>query len=449
MTLGLDIRTIFAAHTLVVACLAGALSFTALTQKTYPGFKQWTLAAVAMAASYMLILARVAMPEAISITLGNACLAVTGALNLAGARRFLGLKPMPRYQTIVPVAAMAVLIWFYWGQNNFAMRTLAISLGMTALLLPTAWWLFKYAPRDQRLLYGGTAGVITMFCLLVLGRLADTLLVGADLRMFSSSLVQAGYFLLAIPIQALWLVGYLLINHGRLSDELRHSQAELTITADSLERILDFLPDPTWVIDQEGKVLFWNRAMVQLTGLKSEEVVGKGDYEYALPFYGQRRPALIDLVLRRNPRWEKEYLTVREEREDLMTSKSFHPHLGERGIYLSGTAARLYDEQGRAIGAIESMRDITGNELAQQEREALIEQLREALDNVKTLKGLIPICSHCKKIRRDEGYWEKVEAFITEHSEAEFSHGICPECQEKYYGYLDNDEETEPLPPSS
>ncbi|MCE9616274.1 MAG: response regulator [Lentisphaerae bacterium] len=64
----------------------------------------------------------------------------------------------------------------------------------------------------------------------------------------------------------------------------------------------------------------------------------------------------------------------------------------------------------------------------ERERELLIHQLREALAHVKTLTGLFPICASCKKIRNDEGYWEKVEAYLTAHTDAHFSHGICPEC---------------------
>lgn len=59
--------------------------------------------------------------------------------------------------------------------------------------------------------------------------------------------------------------------------------------------------------------------------------------------------------------------------------------------------------------------------------------LQKALDEVRTLKGIIPICAGCKKIRDDQGYWEQIEIYITEHSDAEFSHGLCPDCLEKFY----------------
>jgi hypothetical protein len=67
------------------------------------------------------------------------------------------------------------------------------------------------------------------------------------------------------------------------------------------------------------------------------------------------------------------------------------------------------------------------------EREKLIRELQGALAKVKTLSGFLPICMSCKKIRNDKGYWEQVEVYIRDHSEAEFSHGICPECMKKLY----------------
>ena len=63
-------------------------------------------------------------------------------------------------------------------------------------------------------------------------------------------------------------------------------------------------------------------------------------------------------------------------------------------------------------------------------------ELTETLDNVKTLKGLLPICASCKKVRDDQGYWTQIESYIYKHSDAEFSHGICPDCAQKLYPEL-------------
>ncbi|MCJ7492626.1 MAG: hypothetical protein MUP68_00115 [Deltaproteobacteria bacterium] len=70
----------------------------------------------------------------------------------------------------------------------------------------------------------------------------------------------------------------------------------------------------------------------------------------------------------------------------------------------------------------------------EEEREKLVGELQKALSEVKKLSGFLPICASCKKIRDDKGYWRQIEAYIRDHSEAEFSHGICPDCAKKLYG---------------
>ena len=88
-------------------------------------------------------------------------------------------------------------------------------------------------------------------------------------------------------------------------------------------------------------------------------------------------------------------------------------------------------ETGRRLAAEEALRR------HQDQLEALVEQrtadLQQALANVKKLSGFLPICASCKKIRDDKGYWNQIEAYIRDHSEAEFSHGICPDCARALY----------------
>ena len=77
--------------------------------------------------------------------------------------------------------------------------------------------------------------------------------------------------------------------------------------------------------------------------------------------------------------------------------------------------------------------DISKQQKVEQERERLIVELKDALSRVNQLSGLLPICASCKKIRDDSGYWNQIEAYIRDHSEADFSHGICPDCANKLY----------------
>ncbi len=96
------------------------------------------------------------------------------------------------------------------------------------------------------------------------------------------------------------------------------------------------------------------------------------------------------------------------------------------------------DEIGDLAGSINKM--LGTMEDSQKEREKLILELQKALDDVKALRGLLPICSSCKKIRDDKGSWNQMELYIAEHSEAKFSHGICPECSKKLYPEYQEDE---------
>ncbi|MBU0513540.1 MAG: PAS domain S-box protein [Proteobacteria bacterium] len=102
-------------------------------------------------------------------------------------------------------------------------------------------------------------------------------------------------------------------------------------------------------------------------------------------------------------------------------------------VWLENNVKWLRDQAGAMVGIYGSSRDITERKRAEEERERLIGELQDALVKVKTLRGLIPICSNCKKIRDDKGFWQQVEVYVREHSEAEFSHGICPECMKKLY----------------
>ena len=221
-----------------------------------------------------------------------------------------------------------------------------------------------------------------------------------------------------------------------LQDITERKEAEQAL-ADSERRladIIEFLPDPTWVIDTEGRVIAWNRALEDMTGIKKGVILGKGGYAHAVPFYGESRPTLANLVLSRDAYWEKRYVHLKERDGMLIASESFHPQMGSHGRYLSSTAARLFDAQGNVVGAIQSVRDITDAKQAERERERLIAELQEALERVRTLSGMLPICANCKKIRDDKGYWNQIESYIRDHTHAEFSHSICPDCARKLYG---------------
>ena len=171
-------------------------------------------------------------------------------------------------------------------------------------------------------------------------------------------------------------------HRDNLEELVEARTAELNDSQKRLAQIIDFLPDPTWVIDCDGRVVTWNRAMEKLLGIKAADMVGKDNYEYALPFYNERRPVLIDLVREWDEGYEKEYISVKKE-EDILISESYHPHLGKDGMYLSATAGLLFDAEGEIVGAIESLRDITESKRMQEE----LEQAKQAADDANKAKS--------------------------------------------------------------
>lgn len=147
--------------------------------------------------------------------------------------------------------------------------------------------------------------------------------------------------------------------------------------------ILNFLPDATFAIDTKGVVIAWNRAIERMTGVRAEDIVGKGNYEYSIPFYHQRRPILIDLVLTDDPATVARYPMIQREGNKLFSEITI-PHFNAGlGAALWFTASPLYNTRGEVIGAIESIREIT-------ERKKVLEALNESERRFRELADLLP-----------------------------------------------------------
>jgi PAS domain S-box-containing protein len=155
--------------------------------------------------------------------------------------------------------------------------------------------------------------------------------------------------------------------------ERKRAEEELRESRQKLSDIINFLPDATLVIDRDGKVIAWNKALEEMTGVEAADMLGKGNYEYALPFYGERRPILIDLVLKRREKYEKRYMGM-ERRDSGLLGEAYMPALRGGEVYLFGTASSLRDLKGNIYGAIESIRDVTRRRRSE---EALVRSQKE------------------------------------------------------------------------
>ncbi|MEN6375104.1 MAG: PAS domain S-box protein [Smithella sp.] len=163
--------------------------------------------------------------------------------------------------------------------------------------------------------------------------------------------------------------------------ERKRVEEELLESRRRLEDTIEFLPDATFVIDKDGKVIAWNRAMEAMTDVKKENILGKGDYEYALPFYGERRPVLIDYVLHPDKKMTAPYPNIRKL-GNAITAEDVISNTPRGDVYLYAAASVLRDSRGNVIAAIECLRDDT-------ERNKLAARLNRAekMEALGTLAG--------------------------------------------------------------
>ena len=176
---------------------------------------------------------------------------------------------------------------------------------------------------------------------------------------------------------------------AELAHKIRHAvmQRQADVSIRDHERreaeIINFLPDATFAIDTRGVVIAWNRAIEEMTGVPAAEMLGKGNYEYALPFYHERRPILIDLVLNNDPAMVARYPYVKRDGNTLISETTI-PHFNNgRGAVVWFIASPLYDNRGTVVGVIESIREIT-------DRKQVEDSLSESEERFRNISDLIP-----------------------------------------------------------
>lgn len=270
--------------------------------------------------------------------------------------------------------------------------------------------------------------MLIIMIVLILGVAAASILARAITRPIQELVratreVAGGNYAVAIDVRSADEIGVLA---GSFRDMLYKRQEALAALQASEKKLADIaasLGEGVLVIDADGRLTFMNPEAERLLGWKSEELLGKELHAQTHHKRSDGTPYPVEAcpsneVLRSGGR------QVVERDMFLCRDGSFLP--------VSYVAAPIH-EGDRVVAAVIAFQDITVRQLIEEERERLIKELKAALENVKTLKGLLPICASCKRIRDDTGYWNQIEAYVRDHTEAEFSHGICPDCAQKLY----------------
>jgi len=203
--------------------------------------------------------------------------------------------------------------------------------------------------------------------------------------------------------------------------ERKQKEEQIKQKTEFLNLVLESLPHPFCVIDASDYTIRVANSAAHMGRLSKNITCHAFMHKSTRPCGTEGYPCPLEIV-----KQTKQPVTV----EHLHYDKDGNPSNVEIHAY------PIYDSEGNVSQIIESLLDVTDRKRAEEEREKLIKELENALAKVKTLSGLLPICSSCKKIRDDKGYWNQIEAYIRDHSEAEFSHSICPECVKEVYPEL-------------
>lgn len=201
------------------------------------------------------------------------------------------------------------------------------------------------------------------------------------------------------------------------------TERQLQDQRELLRVTLSSIGDGVIATNSEGKISFINSVAESLTGWPGSEAIGKPLDDVFRIISERTRESLM------NP-MENLLNTGKISSPD--SRWLLHGRQGAK-IPIWSSGAPIRDKKEQVRGLILVFRDTSLQRQSEAEKDALIAELEKAMKKVKLLSGLLPICASCKKIRDDKGYWNQIEAYIRSHSEAEFSHSICPDCVEKLY----------------
>ncbi len=246
--------------------------------------------------------------------------------------------------------------------NPALLRILGLQ-GMEPLAVAGLWSLFVDAAERDALLAAIAAGPLSGF--------------EARLRRADGKAIWCR--ISAFPVRG--ADGAVECIEGTLGDVTATKEAEATLRG-QLATIIDFIPEALVAVDRAGKVIIWNHAVEVMTGVPASEMIGQDNYAHAIPFYGERRPILVDLAWERHEQVVARYAHL-AWKDGILSGEAYTPALGGE-VFLLASATLLRDSEGEAVAAVELIRDIS-------DRKAMEKALHESEERYRTLMSNLPI----------------------------------------------------------
>ncbi len=200
----------------------------------------------------------------------------------------------------------------------------------------------------------------------------------------------------------------------------REVERRLRESEERFQQVAENAVEWIWEVNRDGRFKYSNPIVNNILGYSPEELIGKQCFTdlFSTEMQEGLKQTALEMLARHEP-----------------VRAFVNPNLHKNGrlVILETNGVPLYGSNGEFLGYRRTSRDITMQRALEEKREAVISELQEALDNIKQLKGLIPVCASCKKIRNDRGYWQQVDVYLKENTESDVSHGLCQECADRLY----------------
>ena len=408
----LDMKTVvFTGLVIDIVCTLVMVAMWRQTRRQYEGLGLWALDFSFQTAGLLLIFLRGSIPSWISVFLA-AALIVSGAwLGLRGLEKFTGRKGPWLPTAMFLAAALLLHLHFSFIRPDLTLRSLNLAVALLFLFVQCAWLMLVRVDAALRPVTRWVGLVFALYAVLFLLRIAGLLgrpFPSSDY--FQSGAVEAAFHLFVQVVYVLltYSLGLMLNRRLLLTLRLQEEKFSKAFHSSPYAILLTRLAD--------GRILEVNDGFTANTGYAAAEALGQTTVDLALWAHPEDRAIVVDR-LQKHGVCDNLEMSFRRKNGELLT-----------GLF----SAAIISIRGEPC-ILASIADITARIRAEAERERLVAEREKALSEIKTLSGLLPICASCKKIRDDQGYWNQIEIYIRSHSEAEFSHGLCPDCAHRLY----------------
>lgn len=411
-TPSIDLHTVILVGSYVVfICTLLMIELWRQNRRRYPGLLLLASGFVLQTLGTILILLRGSIADWISIMVGITAIVGGALLELEGLERFMDRRSRTWPKLALLLLFLLVHTYFTFLDNQLQVRSVNIAAALLIVSLQCSWLLLvrvEPARRSQ-----------TRMVALVFGSYALTFLYRVLYLLVHP--IQTNDYLRTGPTEAgfhiVWQIQFILLTYGAAL--MVNRRLVMTVEAQEEKFSKAFHSSPyaiTITRQSNGQLLDVNDGFNRILGYQPHEVIGRTTLELDVWDNVEDRRRMVSTLKEKG---------VVHSREIRFRRKS--------GEVLTG----LFTAETIVIGGetciLSSIDDITDRKRAEEERNRLLDEKEKAMSEVKVLSGLLPICAWCKKIRDDKGYWNQIESYINSHSEAEFSHSICPDCAEKLY----------------